>query len=156
MGSGIYELKIHNETYIGSSQDIKTRLRQHISNLTRNKHCNRKLQNKYNKYATITTRVIEYCKPSELILREQYYIDTLKPKLNIRMIAENNLGVKQSFITRFKRSIRVQLFLNDTLIHVFSSLTQSAKELGVAVSTISRAIKNNKEVKGYKLQKATI
>jgi group I intron endonuclease len=43
--------------------------------------------------------ILEHCKPSELIKREQYYIDLLKPEYNILKVAGSSLGVKRSIET---------------------------------------------------------
>lgn len=39
--------------------------------------------------------ILEYCQPSELIKREQYYLDLLKPEYNILKVAGSSLGVKR-------------------------------------------------------------
>jgi group I intron endonuclease len=40
--------------------------------------------------------IFEYCEPDKLILREQFYIDALKPEYNINPIAGSRLGSKHS------------------------------------------------------------
>lgn len=47
----------------------------------------------YNKFSL---DILEYCEPSLLIKREQYYLDTLKPEYNILKIAGSSLGYKHS------------------------------------------------------------
>lgn len=49
---GVYKIVniVTGQYYIGYSKDIKTRLNQHFRDLGKNEHCNKKLQNAYNKY----------------------------------------------------------------------------------------------------------
>ena len=93
MTSGIYKLYFEqnpNHFYIGSSNNIETRWRQHKSQLKSNKHDNSILLNAVNKYghSNIKTEVIEECEQAILFIREQYYIDKLKPSYNIRKEAQ--------------------------------------------------------------------
>jgi group I intron endonuclease len=45
-------------------------------------------------YSNFSLDIIEYCEPSLLIKREQYYIDILKPEYNIK-VASSKIGSKQ-------------------------------------------------------------
>lgn len=47
-------------------------------------------------YSNFSVEILEYCDPSEAILREQYYIDLLNPEYNILKIAGSLLGFKHS------------------------------------------------------------
>jgi hypothetical protein len=40
--------------------------------------------------------ILEYCLPDEILKREQYYIDNLKPNYNILKIAGSSLRLKHS------------------------------------------------------------
>lgn len=104
---GIYciENKINGKKYIGSSLDVYKRKRSHFSELKNCKHKNRKLQFSYNKhgYDAFIFIVLEFIEdPKELIIREQYYIDKIKPEYNINLIANSSLGVKRSEETKEK------------------------------------------------------
>ena len=95
--SGIYRIQsiIKPERfYIGSAISISDRWSKHKSLLRKNAHHSPKLQNHFNKYgeADIVFIIIEPCLSEFLLIREQYYIDTLKPWFNTRQIAESNLG----------------------------------------------------------------
>lgn len=87
MKSGIY--KIHNvennNFYIGSSKHINKRWSEHKYNLNRNDHINIILQRSWNKYGKdcFVFEIIEECEIEFLLEREQFYLDTLKPKYNI-------------------------------------------------------------------------
>ena len=43
-------------------------------------------------YSNFELEILEYCDPENLIKREQYYIDLLKPEYNILKIAGSRLG----------------------------------------------------------------
>ena len=53
----------------------------------------------YNKFSL---DILEYCEPSVLIKREQYYLDTLTCEYNILSIANSRLGCKHSPETLLK------------------------------------------------------
>lgn len=89
MDVGIYQIRnnINSKIYIGSSANIQERFKEHVRKLKRNKHTNQHLQNSWNKYNpdNFEFEIIETCAPSNLILREQHYIDTTQ-------CANRNLG----------------------------------------------------------------
>jgi len=108
----IYKItsKVHPERiYIGSTLNFYDRVRRHRGQLKNQKHHNIKLQSHVNKYGIedfmfeILER-IEFFSKEQVIGREQYYIDTLKPYLNINIIADSSIGVKRSKETRRKVS----------------------------------------------------
>jgi group I intron endonuclease len=84
---GIY--KITNtqtlDFYIGSAGDMSARWRRHRWDLRGDHHPNRYLQRSYNKYGHefFIYEVIETCAEDQLLIREQHYLDTLKPPFNI-------------------------------------------------------------------------
>lgn len=88
---GVYEIRniVDGNIYIGSSSDIKARWRTHKRTLKLNKHHNPYLQRSWIKHGEdcFSFSVIEYCETELLILREQYYIDTLEPIYNNSKIA---------------------------------------------------------------------
>lgn len=47
-------------------------------------------------FDNFTLEILEYCEPSELIKREQYYLDLLKPEYNILKVAGSRLGAKHT------------------------------------------------------------
>lgn len=53
--SGIYQIynPINNKRYIGSSINVERRLKEHLRNLEKNRHCNDHLQSAYNKYKDV-------------------------------------------------------------------------------------------------------
>jgi len=99
---GIYALyNIENgKIYVGSSIDMYTRTRRHLSDLKNGKHYNRYLIRAYKKYGnSIIPVVLEIVKNREsLIEREQYWIDHFesynnKVGYNICIIADRLTGI---------------------------------------------------------------
>lgn len=56
-------------------------------------------------YSNFRLDILEYCDPSMLIKREQYYIDCLKPEYNILLIAGNSNGFRHSLVARRQMSM---------------------------------------------------
>src|SRR4051794_9917631 len=98
--SGIYKITNinNNKFYVGSAYYIKGRWGKHRSQLRRNIHKNKYLQNAWNKNGetSFVFEILEECAKDVVIEREQYYIDLLKPEYNISMFASNTTGVKTS------------------------------------------------------------
>src|SRR5258706_128926 len=99
---GIYKL-IHvasGRFYVGSAVNFKKRFDLHIWCLNRGQHYNPKLQNAWNKYGeeAFVFEVVEIVEdPSILLVREQYYLDTLKPFYNIALsVRSPMLGIRKS------------------------------------------------------------
>ena len=85
--TGIYMLKINEHVYIGSSNHIKRRLRNHRTRMKNNKHDNKYLQHAFNKYKVCTYCILEQtdnsiCK-KDLALKELNWITKLNANLNI-------------------------------------------------------------------------
>jgi len=104
---GIYMIlnKVNGKRYIGSSKNVRKRKNRHFSELRRDVHKNRKLQNSFNKYGEDKFEfklLEEVSDEKDLIVREQVFINELKPKLNINLIANSSLGVKRSEETKEK------------------------------------------------------
>ncbi len=107
---GIYKITslINDKFYIGSSNNISKRRKEHFSDLRGNKHNNTHLQNIYNKYGeeNLIVEVIELCSELDQFEREQYFIDSLNPSINICKIVEKGsmTGLKHSQETKDKIS----------------------------------------------------
>jgi len=97
IGSGVYKIinRVNSEFYIGSSIRVNARRDNHLWNLRNNKHTNSYLQNSFNKHGEENFQFIkiENVCEEKLLEREQYYIDTLHPKYNLRRIAERGGGI---------------------------------------------------------------
>ena len=85
--SGIYCITntVDDRIYVGSCKNFKSRIKEHVNCLKRNKHNNIYLQNFVNKYGigSFKFHIIEFSKIVNLVNTEQYYLDTLKPEFNI-------------------------------------------------------------------------
>ena len=99
MTCGIYKIycKENNRTYIGSSNNIERRFKEHISNLKNNKHINNYLQNSWNKYGedSFSFTIITVCYEQERFKLEQFYIDITKNLFNHVLQIENSYYKKR-------------------------------------------------------------
>lgn len=113
--SGIYIIfNIENKKiYFGSSKDLYSRERSHFNNLKANRHCNKKLQNDFNKYGEESFKfyIIKYVEndKQKLFKEEQFFLDLFlnnKPELlyNIEPIAGSTRLRQHDIETRKKMS----------------------------------------------------
>ena len=106
--SGVYMLKnkLTGDFYIGQSKNIKNRFKNYFNvSYLKSKQgfiISRALL-KYG-YSNFSLTILEYCNSSDLLVREQYYLDKLKPKYNILKIAGISQGFKHSEETKTKIS----------------------------------------------------
>lgn len=82
--SGIYRIrnKQNGKFYIGSTSNMRKRMREHLSFLRNNKHVNNYLQHAFNKYGeeNFSFEVFEYVENvNDLLSVEQKVLDKLKP-----------------------------------------------------------------------------
>lgn len=116
--TGVYmiENKRHRKVYVGSAaQNFDSRWQSHRNALIRGKHFNRHLQSAWDKYGGNAFRfvILERCRPSRCLKREQHWIDWYKSYdnkygYNSRPKAESNLGAKfgpQTEEAKIKKSI---------------------------------------------------
>lgn len=115
MKNVIYKISnnVNNKIYIGSAVCFKKRYTQHKHHLLKNTHHNILLQNHVNKYGfdSIKFEVLENVLDSNLINREQFYIDNLNPFFNIRRIAESMKGTKRTEEQKAKMSERGKILI---------------------------------------------
>ena len=176
--SGIYRWIniVNNKNYTGSSINLGRRFKEyynynHISKAKRNVPIHNALL-KYG-YSSFKLQVLEYCDIPNLIEREQYYMDILKPEYNVLTVAGSVLGFKHSEATkelfrlsrlgrvpseatRLKlsannhKSIPVILINTKTgIIRKFTSKSKAAHFLDVSVNTVCNYIKQQRVCKGY-------
>jgi hypothetical protein len=109
--AGIYIFQyIDDKTiyYIGSTKNILQRFRQHRYRVSKGIKSSPVFYNYVLKYGWNKFRygILEYVDLNEnLINKEQFYLDTLKPTLNINKIAGSMLGFKHSTLNRLNFSI---------------------------------------------------
>jgi group I intron endonuclease len=107
--AGVYQITNtqNGKVYIGSSNKISRRFREHVDQLNANRHINVKLQRAWNKYGSQVFRfdVVEVVESAnELVAREQVWLDKLRPFYNICKLAHSRLGVRASAETRARIS----------------------------------------------------
>lgn len=139
----------------------------HRSYLRDNKHQNQHLQNAWNKYGenAFDYYILEFCEEGILTIREQFYIDTLKPEYNITKEVIRNTPSEESrgkmsktrkekiqsgdIIFKTKRNSTdrsiYQYSLDGNFIKEWESATVAAKALSISFSSIYRCL--NKEYK---------
>lgn len=149
--SGIYGFvcKSNNKLYIGSSKILDIRFNVHIKG-TRS---NIVLQNAINKYnlQDFVFIVFEYCKPEDLISREQLYIDALKPEFNILKTAGSWLGYKHSIKTITKMSIAKTgknnpMFGKNLTAETIAKISEANKGKIASVETRAKLSKSQKSI----------
>lgn len=57
-------------------------------------------------YSNFKVEILEFCNKDEVLAREQYYLDLLKPEYNILTVAGSSLGYKHSEETKVKLKTR--------------------------------------------------
>ena len=107
--SGIYRWNnlITSKSYIGSSISLGNRFSSYYSLAYLKRKVGKGSSIIYNSllkhgYNNFSLDILEYCEPSILIKREQYYLDILKPEYNILKIAGSSFGYKHSPETLLK------------------------------------------------------
>lgn len=149
--SGIYKITTlhNNEFYIGSAICYNKRISLHITNLKNNKHHSIHLQNIFNKYGinNLKFELIHNCDKENLIEKEQYYIDILKPKYNSLPTAYSNLGFKQpkSFYDKMCIPI-ISINIIDKSIQRYISIKECSKIENINKTSISAIINKKRYI----------
>jgi excinuclease UvrABC nuclease subunit len=173
--AGIYRWINNNnaKSYVGSSVDLSKRLYRyfslaHIMVESKNSAICKALV-KYG-YGNFSLEILEYCDKKETLIREQYYLDLLKPEYNILKKAGSPLGFKHSDEAKAKmrgprnrslehtrklkehidrlnsqNSIAIEVFdvEKDTKIE-YASIRLTCRELNCADVTVKKYINSNK------------
>lgn len=106
--SGIYEIVnlVNGQRYVGSAVNLTNRWRQHQCDLRKSRH-NRRLQHAWHRHGTAAFefRVLEVVSDkSQLLEREQHWLDKLVPEYNILIVAGSTLGYRHTPETKRKMS----------------------------------------------------
>lgn len=98
-------------------------------------------------YTNFKLEILEYCNPDIVLLREQYYIDLLKPEYNILSIAGSTFGYKHTADTLEKFKSRG--FSDETLAKLAKAATGRIlpKEVRVKISEARTGIKLSEETR---------
>ena len=110
MTSAIYAIvnNITKDMYVGSAVAVNRRWSAHRNLLTKQCHYNLRLQRAYSKYGlnAFDWEIIQFVDDkTQLIAREQFWMNFFVPKYNGRPIANSPLGTKASAETRAKMSL---------------------------------------------------
>jgi hypothetical protein len=169
--TGIYRWinNITGKSYIGSSINLGSRLKDYynFSFLTNPKNQGMIIYKSLLKYgySNFKLEILEYCNKENVIIREQYYIDLLKPEYNILKFASSSYGYKHSekslsklklHLNKLNTKKGIQVKVTDTIENktlIYSSIRKAA----LAMKTDNKALyyneKTNKLFKGRFLVK---
>lgn len=104
--SGIYQIRNTetNKCYIGSAKCFRIRFGQHRNKLRKSAHHSPHLQRAWNKHGAekFVFEILEVCEQSELLAREQFWLDSARPAFNVCPTAGSSLGRKFSQLTKDK------------------------------------------------------
>lgn len=96
--SGIYcwTNKINGKQYVGSAVNLRVRVSRYTQPYYMISKGNTTIMKAFLKYgySNFELSILEFCDSSVLLIREQYWLDNLKPAYNMAKIAGNTLGVK--------------------------------------------------------------
>jgi hypothetical protein len=130
---------------VGSSKDLYRRLKYYYYNIdflekivkSSNSRIYKALLN--DGYENFTLEILEYCDKNNIIEREQYYIDLIKPEYNIQNIAG---------IVLFPGCVTTVINKKDNSVKVYKSKRAAAKDLKINYSTFLYYVDKNKLLKG--------
>lgn len=126
--------KLNGKRYVGSAKNFYKRRAKHFSDLFLNKHKNIHLQRSYNKYSKDFFEILILERidvEDDLIPREQYYIDLIKPEYNINPVAGSWLGRKHNPESLEKMSLAKigRKLSNETKLKMSSSAIGKSKSI---------------------------
>ena len=127
----------------------------HRSALRKGIHENKKLQNSWNKHGEDNFQyyILEYCQESNLISKEQYYINHIKPGDNIvqeverlsfpeesrtKMSISRKIGIASGSIKLYQEKPIYQYSLDGFYLREYKSIKEASSISGVARSSINR------------------
>lgn len=151
--SGVYYIQIDSHSYIGSSNQITRRLREHKKKLIHNYHDNKFMQRVYNKYkdgGKIYYQMLEVCNQDELKTREKYWIDKLNPDINI--VKDPTMENTTCLYNTAGSKPVYQYSLTGEYIGEFPSTSEAGRQLNKNSRIISQAASDNpifKSAHGY-------
>lgn len=171
---GIYRIlnTKNNKMYIGSSENLNKRRKNHFGLLKRNKHHSLHLQRAWNRTLnpekTFIFEILEYCEKEKLLERENYYLnyycksrdyinninkDFLKISYNILPLAIDGFGGKHREETILKLKMnhpfRKKILCynpNGTLYKIYNSSGDAEKDTKLSKSAILKLCKKKKYI----------
>jgi len=163
LNSGIYIISYNNKNYVGSSSNLKKRIREHFSCLKRNTHPNSRLQRAFNKYGieAFSCKIVSTCPPEYLIKLEQWFINNTKNTVNLNPFAYSSKGrvVKKSTRKKISKAL-IGKIVSDKTRQLLSDIKlgkpqPKSKETKEKMSKAKKGIVFSKEHK-QKLKEAAL
>jgi len=169
-------LWINNENgnkYVGSSVNLSVRMYTYYS-LRSLAKSNRPIDRALLKYgfSKFSLYILEYCTSENVLEREQYYLDLIKPEYNIVEKAGSTLGYKHTdeSLTKMRNFVlsdevkkrkasatanasaanRIAIIVENIKtneVTEYVSMTEASKVLGVHRNAVSQAVLNNRLIK---------
>lgn len=145
---GIYAISTPNgSTYIGSSCDIRRRWYDHRSAMKHQRSKSPALDRAFIKHGeNLVWKVIEECSRAELLDREQFYIDTMLPRLNASKNARFAINSLRKQSPSFDRMLRSAYAKRDSSRsrpvqaedgRIFVSVQEASRVLGIRAGGIT-------------------
>lgn len=110
--SGIYMFtnKLTNDIYVGQSKDLSKRFKNYFNLSYIKSKENLKISKAIIKYGYLnfSMTILEYCDKSNLMGREQYYLDKLNPQYNILKVRGSSLNSKFSKEANTKKTLIIK------------------------------------------------
>lgn len=153
----VYRIRnlINGKVYIGSAVDVNVRWYYHKYQLGKHNHHSKHLQRAWEKYgdANFVFEIIEETSISDLLKREQYYLDTIMPwnvniGYNTNMNAKTRLGIRHSEESKEKNRMS-QLKRKD--INVQQQIGKNGYWYGKQQSAQSSMKKSNANIERYSI-----
>lgn len=158
-------------TYVGSSQDLRKRIMDYFDNNNLKNPKGSIIYKALFKYGhnNFNLKILEYCSIKDLMVREQYYLDNIKPDYNILTFAGSSRGYRHTEASKeLMRLVRNEWnFTPDQLanfssnsirnkpttltgeINTFFSMKNAAEFLGITVTTLRSYLNNNLSYNEY-------
>lgn len=137
---GVYAIYFLNTGwfYIGSTSNkggFDNRWRGHLGLLRRHKHTNIVLQRVYDKYGedSLKLKIIEICKDDKnyIIEREQFYIDSYNPSINVNKLAKG-CEFPEGWVSPTAKAI-LQYDLNGNFLREYPSINAAKRATGADI-----------------------
>ena len=156
MTCGIYKIYCdsNNRTYIGSSNNIERRFKEHLGDLRNNRHSNQYLQNSYNKYGedSFSFNIITNCYEQERFKLEQFYIDNNENLFN-HITEIEDTHYKKRFVssdTRNKMKIsQNKRIWTDKHKNISTNTISRYRHLAIEKTSIKIIVTNGEEITTY-------
>jgi len=145
---------INNKRYVGSSADLHRRFSAYYSVAFLTKYNTINIHRALLKYgySSFSLHILEYCNKEDLLSREQYYLDLLKPEYNTLKIAGSSRGFKQTEEWKVQNILgqpnRMKIIVTDLETNIstcYDSIGLASRALGINDTVISRYFSRNQK-----------